>query len=122
MTQKIVTCIVCPVGCHICVTAENGNIHRVTGNACGRGEVYAVQEFLVPARILTSSVCVEGANVPLVSVRSDKPVPKENMLACVQQLRSVRLYAPVHIYDLVFNNIMCTGANIVATSEAPSAT
>ena len=118
MIQKIITCIVCPVGCHIAISGEDGKITSVTGNACGRGEVYAVQEFLAPARILTSCVCVAGANVPLVSVRSDRPVPKENLFECLQQLRNVRLCAPVCLYDPVIKNILNTGANIVATSEA----
>ncbi|MCX7772918.1 MAG: hypothetical protein N2376_07385 [Clostridia bacterium] len=39
--QKNLTCIVCPVGCSMEVTLEEGKIVNIEGNTCKRGAEYA---------------------------------------------------------------------------------
>ena len=38
METRELTCIRCPIGCHITVELENGEVKSVTGNSCPRGE------------------------------------------------------------------------------------
>jgi len=113
--QKIFTCIICPVGCEICVTGINGTIEKIEGNECKRGITYATDEFLNPKRILTTTVRLEGAKLPVVSVRSDKPLPKDKIFDCMAILKKTKVKAPVAMGQVVVENILETGANIIIT-------
>ena len=54
MESKSLNCVVCPVGCLICVDFDNdGKIVKIYGNECQRGELYAQSELTEPKRILT---------------------------------------------------------------------
>ena len=117
MIEKVITCITCPVGCDITVRGEGEKISGMEGYQCKRGEEYAHNEFIHPVRILTTIVKVDGGNAPLVAVRSDKPVPKELLLDCMQKIKTVRVKSPVRRYDVIIPNILGTGANMVATGE-----
>lgn len=118
MTEKIITCITCPVGCDITVKGEGDNITELKGNDCKRGETYARNEFISPVRILTSTVKVQGNKGPrLVAVRSSAPVPKSKLIDCMQVIRGVSAKAPVQFMDVVVPDILGTGVDIVATGE-----
>lgn len=118
MSEKIITCITCPLGCLVTVTGEGDRIDSMEGAACKRGEAYARNEFSHPLRILTSIVKVEGADVPLVAVRSSAPLPKEKMFQCMDEIRRVVLQAPVRGNDVVIADVCGTGVDIVATGRA----
>ncbi len=118
MSQKVITCTVCPMGCNITVTGEGDSIEKVEGYSCRRGEEYARNEFIHPVRILTTSVRMEGGSEPLMPVRSAKPVPKELLLDCVKILRTVTVSAPVKCGDTVVKNILGTGVDVIATGES----
>ena len=118
MSEKIITCITCPIGCNIVVRGEGDTISYMEGSRCERGEEYARDEFINPVRILTTTIKVEGADTPLVPVRSDKPVPKELLFECMKIIKSVTVKAPVCRYDILVPDILGTGANICATGTA----
>ena len=111
MTELI--CIVCPKGCHLKVDEENG--YAVTGNSCEKGAAYGKKELTNPTRVVTSTVRVEGGEKRRVSVKTNRDIPKGKMLEAVALLDYVTLTAPVHIGDMVLENILNTGANFVAT-------
>ena len=117
MSEIRVTCIICPIGCAVTVHGEEKNILSVHGNECRRGEDYARDEFLHPARVLTSTVGVSGAKEPLLPVRSKGPVPKELLLDCMEEIRKVFVQAPVRQYDVLIPDILGTGVDIVATTD-----
>lgn len=118
MAEKVITCITCPIGCDIVVRGEGDAIEHMAGNRCERGEAYARNEFAHPARILTTTVRLEGADSPLLPVRSDKPVPRELLMQCMREIRNMRVCAPAPRHHVIVPNILGTGANIVATGEA----
>lgn len=118
MEQKKITCITCPLGCEILVEGEGENIISMTGQACKRGEEYARNEFIRPVRILTSTVKVLNAEVPLVSVRTKRPIPKEFLLKAMEEIRRTEMAAPVKRGDVIIPNILGTGTDLVATGEA----
>ena len=118
MSQKVITCTVCPMGCNITVTGEGENIEKVEGFGCRRGEEYARNEFAHPVRILTTSVRLTGGSEPLMPVRSAKPVPKELLMECVKALQAVTVSAPVRCGDVVVKNILDTGVDVIATGES----
>lgn len=111
MTELI--CIVCPEGCHLKVDEENG--YAVTGNSCEKGAAYGKKELTNPTRVVTSTVRVEGGEKRRVSVKTNRDIPKGKMLEAVALLNTVCLTAPVHIGDVVLEDILGTGADFVAT-------
>ena len=115
--KKEIICTVCPMGCHILVEGEGENIISVTGNTCKRGEVYASAEFCHPVRILTTTVKTDSEKTPLVPVRSEKPLPKEKIMDCMEVIRAQEVKAPVSVYDVIVENICGTEINIVATGS-----
>lgn len=41
MTERQMTCIICPMGCSITVKMEGEEILEISGNTCKRGAAYA---------------------------------------------------------------------------------
>jgi len=115
---RVIPCIICPVGCTINVTMKDGKVESVKGNTCKRGEVYAKTEVLTPSRTLTSTVKVRTKEgIKPVSVRTEKPIPKDLLFKAMKELNSVELDAPVKVGDVVIHNILNTGVNLIATSN-----
>lgn len=119
MKTRELTCIGCPLGCAVAVEIEeNGQIVNVTGNTCKRGDDYARKEVTNPTRIVTSTVRVEGGTSDMVSVKTKTDIPKNKIFACMEGLKGVCVKAPVHIGDVIVENIAGTGVDVVATKEA----
>ena len=114
--KKNLICVSCPLGCPIEVEIENGEVVAVTGNTCKRGDAYARAEITNPVRSLTTSVKVENGIHPVVPVKSSGPVPKDKMFECMNIVNSVTVKAPVKIGDVVIENILDLGVDIVATN------
>ena len=72
---RIMNCIMCPLGCEMTVTIEDGAVTSVTGNTCPRGPKYAHDEVVAPRRMLTSTVQVKGGLLPLLPVVSKTTLP-----------------------------------------------
>jgi CxxC motif-containing protein len=72
-----------------------------------------------PRRIVTSTVRVNGGILPVVSVKTASDIPKNKIAECLVQLKDVEISAPVHIGDVVLENVAQTGISIVATKEIP---
>ena len=115
--EKVIICTVCPTGCEMTVTGENGVVTSVVGNTCKRGEAYAASEFSDPMRTLTSTVRVEGGEEPLVPVRTEAPVPKRLIAEIMKLVNGVTLTAPVKRGTVVLENVLDTGVNVVVTGE-----
>lgn len=111
MTEII--CITCPKGCHLHV--DEANDYAVTGNGCPRGTVYGRNELLHPVRVVTSTVRVTGAAIPRLPVKTDRPLPKEKMAACMALLDTITAQAPIQVGTVLAANILDTDVNIIAT-------
>jgi CxxC motif-containing protein len=101
------------------VKIEQDKVIEVTGNRCVRGKTYAQQEAIDPKRVLPTSVKVIGGTRPLVSVRTDQPVPKRLIRQLMDQIRSLSVKAPVGIGQVISKDMMATGANLIATRNVP---
>lgn len=107
-------CIICPRGC--AMTAEiQGETVTVTGNTCPKGEEYAINECLHPMRTVTATVRVANRADTMVSVKTENPVPKGNMMDVMEQLRSIRVNAPIAIGDEILPDVF--GTRILATKN-----
>jgi len=116
MKTREITCIICPSSCRIIVTGDENGIQDIQGYSCNRGIDYGQSEFLAPSRTLTSTICAEGYVTPLISVRTDKPVPKEQMHSCMKEIHAAVATAPFTIGRVVIENICGTGSNVVLTN------
>ncbi len=112
--EKQITCIVCPKGCRLTLTEENGII-SVKGNTCPRGEKHAIDEHTNPVRMLTATVRIANRPDRMVSVKSAEPIPKGKMLEAMDKIRTVQVDAPVKIGDVLLSDVF--GTQIVATKE-----
>ncbi len=113
--DKMITCINCPVGCRMQVTmSDRGEFLSVTGNTCARGAKYAEQECTLPVRTITAVIPVSGCITPL-SVRTSEPVPKHMIPQIMKVLSELTVSSPVEIGDVLVENILETGADIIAT-------
>lgn len=117
MEKREVVCISCPMGCVMTVELEEGEVLKVTGQTCKRGESYARKEVLSPSRIVTSTVRVEGGRVGMVSVKTREEIPKDRMFQCIKALKGVSVKAPVHIGDVIVTDVAGTGVDVIATKE-----
>ena len=111
------TCILCPNGCEITATHENGVLSACEGNQCKNGRKYVEQELLDPRRTIASSVLVTGGDRPLVSVRLTAPVPRDLIFPVMEQIKKLHLQAPVEPGQVLIENIFGTGSNLITTSR-----
>ncbi len=111
--NRELTCIICPLGCNIKVRLENGAVLEVSGNTCPRGKTYAITECTAPMRTLTSSVRCKGGK--LLSVKTDRPIPKEKWMEAMAIVNRQHPALPIAVGDVIIEDVF--GANIVATKN-----
>ncbi|MEE1160606.1 MAG: DUF1667 domain-containing protein [Acutalibacteraceae bacterium] len=112
--KRELTCIICPRGCSLSVNID-GEKTCVSGNACPKGEKYAVEECIHPTRTVTSIVRVENRENTMVSVKTASPVPKENIFDVMEIIRKTSVKAPIKIGDIILTNIF--GTDIIITKD-----
>jgi CxxC motif-containing protein len=115
--KKEIICIGCPMGCYLAVEYKGTTMRDVTGNQCKVGLEYAEKEISNPERTLTTTVKVKNGHLPLVSVRTSKPIPKNIIFDAMDLLAKVEAEAPIKIGETIVQNIFNTGVNIVATKN-----
>lgn len=115
---KEFACIVCPNGCDIEVTLDDGgSITSITGAGCQGGMNYVKQELTDPRRTISSSVPVIGGELPLVSVRLTKPVPKNRIFDVMAEIRKISLTAPVSSGDVIIHNVLGLDSDVITTKD-----
>lgn len=114
MEKRDLICIGCPLGCPVSVTSDGGNI-TVTGHTCAKGEAYAKKEVTTPTRIVTSSVIVEGGALTRVSVKTKEDIPKGKIFDVMQEIKAVKMKAPIQLGDVIIGDCAGTGVSIIAT-------
>ena len=108
-----ITCIVCPMGCPLKVTKlDNG--YKVEGNTCKRGEKYGVEELTNPRRVITTTVKLKGSYLNLLPVKTEDSIPKGMMFEIMEELDKITVTAPINVGDVIVENILGTGVNIVS--------
>ena len=111
--MKELTCIVCPRGCRLKV---DDNM-EVTGNACPRGKIYAINELTHPTRTITSSIRVSNRPYTLVSVKTSNPIPKDKMFEVMDEINKLTVAAPTKVGQVVLKNILGLDSDIIITKN-----
>jgi CxxC motif-containing protein len=115
LNSEEIICIICPRGCRIRVEKDERGRIKVSGYGCPRGREYAIQEITNPQRILISVVkCIDG-DLPVVSVKTDKPIPRDKLVEASKILANIVVKAPVNIGDVILEDLLGLGVRVVAT-------
>ena len=117
MSIKELTCIGCPIGCTLMVELNDGEVTSIKGNTCKIGENYGKKECTNPRRVVTSSVLISGGKSKIAPVKTDGDIPKSMIYDCINELKNIIIKAPIHIGDVVIENVLNTGINIIATKN-----
>ena len=115
MIKKMI-CIECPSGCVLDVDMDSKPI-GVTGGKCPKGIKYAMSEIENPERVLTSSVLAEGLALKMVPVRTDRAIPKKDILRAMEEIKKIRLRNSIAAGDIVMKDLLGLGVNLIATRE-----
>ena len=115
MEGKEIICVSCPKGCRITIQNRDEEIISISGNDCPRGIKYAEEEFVNPLRILPTTVKVIGGELLLVSVKTEKAIPKRLLLEAMVGIAEIEVKAPVKIGQIIKDDLMGTGVSLVAT-------
>jgi CxxC motif-containing protein len=117
LREKEMICIVCPIGCHLKVfeSKESEDGYEVEGNKCPRGKIYGIKEMTNPTRVVTTTVSIENAFLKRLPIKTDNPVAKELIFECMRVINEAVVRAPVKVGDIIIENILNTGVNIIAT-------
>ncbi|NMC68011.1 MAG: DUF1667 domain-containing protein [Spirochaetales bacterium] len=118
MKEVEMICIQCPLGCKIKVQLDDDNkVLDISGFTCKSGKEYAMQEVTDPHRVITTSIKVIDGKCELVSVKTNKPVPKRLIPSIMDIIKNSSIHAPVGLNQVVISNIANSGADIITTKE-----
>ena len=110
--MKELICIVCPNGCHLKVDEENG--YAVTGAKCDRGVEYGKTELKNPTRVVTSTIKLVSKVSCRLPVKTNLPIPKSKIFDIMEVINDLTVTAPIRTGDVLVENILGTGASLVA--------
>ena len=120
-------CATCPSECLLTVEVERdadghvAEVRSVTGNNCPRGDKFARQELSCPMRVLTTTVAVSGGDEALLPVRTAEAIPLELHAQAMALIRGLVINAPIHMGDVVLENLLDTNINLVASMDIDQA-
>jgi CxxC motif-containing protein len=106
----------CPLGCRIDVVQKDKQ-SNFAGYECKKGIEYAKNEITDPRRIVTTTVFIKNGTIRLLPVRSEKEISKDLVRKCISELSNLKVKAPIKCGDTIYENILKTGINIIATRD-----
>ena len=115
--KRTFTCIVCPNGCEIDAEYKGTTVLSVTGQLCPKGAAYVTQELVDPQRTIATSVRVNGGELPLVSVRTTQPIPKDRIFDVMNAINQHTLTAPVRVGQVMIENVLGLGSDVIVTKN-----
>lgn len=121
MNTTTYLCIGCPLGCRLEVDDDElHHIVEVRGYDCKRGNEYARQEHTDPRRMVTTSVGVRNGLWARLPVKTTVAVPKHLIRAVNRVIQQITVTAPIKLGAVLLENVLETGADVVATRDMPT--
>ncbi len=62
---------------------------------------------------------VENGFLPIIPVRTEKPIPKESVFNIINEISCVLVKAPIKAGDILIENINDLGINVIASRNMP---
>lgn len=113
--KKTITCTVCPNGCLVEAEYTCKEDLVLTGYGCKRGIKYCEDECFAPKRTFTSSVRINGAGRAMMPVRTNASIDKDMLMRCADEVHTITVEAPVKNHEVIRENFLGTGADLIAT-------
>jgi len=118
MIEENIICIGCPLGCRTTLRIDDrGEVFEIMGYKCKEGRQYVVEEYRSPVRIFTTTVLTENSALPLLPVRTDRPILKSKLKEAVLALVRLKVKPPVQVGQVILPNLLNTGADVIATND-----
>lgn len=116
MKERFLTCIICPRGCSLRAELDEAGVPtKVDGNACPRGEDYAIAECTSPMRTVTGTArCKSGGVIP---VKTDKAVPKGKVFEVMAEIKRIVANDSSSVGEVIIENVAGTDARVVVTGK-----
>jgi len=118
MTKEII-CIKCPLGCRMNVELDENDVKDVKGHQCKQGKKHAQKEVLFPGRVLTTTVKTDVPEFPLLPIRSNKEIPKNQLMLCMGEISKRQVNSPIEIGQPIIKDILGLGVDIIACRTIP---
>lgn len=127
--REELVCILCPTGCRLRLRGNNSGVEpsgatptemEISGAACERGWAYALEEVVSAMRTFTGTVRVAGGRRPVVSVKSDRPVPRHELIDVAKVTGGTIADAPVAAGDEIAVGLP-GGVKLIATATVRAA-
>ncbi len=107
----------CPKSCELAITfAPDGSIASICGEGCRLGTAYATEEITDPKRIVTASISIAGSMEPL-SVKTAAAVSRTQVFKVLDEIKALKLKAPITTGTILKEDIAKTGVSLVATKS-----
>ena len=116
-------CTTCPSECLLTVEVKReandhvAEVRSVTGNSCPRGDKFAHQELTCPMRVLTTTVAVSGGDEALLPVRTAEAIPLALHAQAMALIRGLVVNAPIRMGDVVLEDLLGTGIDLIASMD-----
>ncbi|MHB8276275.1 MAG: DUF1667 domain-containing protein [Candidatus Humimicrobiaceae bacterium] len=114
--NNIVNCIICPKSCKIKVFKENNDI-KTEGGGCRKGRTYAINEFIEPRRIFTTTIRVENSNHKVIPVKTSKAIKKEYWREAKRICNDLKVNIPVSFNAVLFKDFLEKDIDLISTRE-----
>lgn len=109
-------CINCPRGCNLTVENINGEI-IVSGNACPRGQQYAIDEMTNPLRTVTTTVAIKSELYNRLPVITSAPIPKDKIMDVIKEVKDIEVKTPIKLGDVIIKDVLGLGSDILASKS-----
>ena len=111
-----IICVACPHGCRLEATRKDGEI-LISNAGCKRGKEYAINEITDPRRMVATTVRISHGIHPLLPVYTSEPFPKGRITELLKEIRKVEINAPVKMGQVVLENALGTGIDVLASRD-----
>ncbi|MDN5298948.1 MAG: hypothetical protein PWP51_1501 [Clostridiales bacterium] len=114
-----IVCTLCATHCKLSIELDgpDGQIKNVYGSRCSRGYEYISQCRSDQPCMIPTSVRVNSHTYERLPVNSDAPLPKNKIPDAMMVIRNVEVTPPVKSGEIIIENILNTGVNIISTKS-----
>lgn len=107
-----ITCLICPNGCNL----KQSSTGDIEGNLCEKGIEFFKDEIINKKRSITSTVKIKNSKDRL-PVKTSKPLEFKYIYEAVNIIDNMEVSSPVKMGDIIIENILNTGVNIVSCRD-----
>lgn len=113
-------CKACPIGCELTIVKDETDPSKyiVTGNKCNSGREFGLKEVTEPSRIINGRVLLKNGVINRLPVKTTGIVPHDKIDECMKIINSTEVTAPIKKGDIVIENILDLGVDVVAARKA----